>query len=62
MCGGLTRAGTAQLEHQLNRDAEAARRVFEMGMKPHATEPDFVLAYIDFLAALGDHNSAHASL
>jgi cleavage stimulation factor subunit 3 len=43
--------------HRINKDAGVARNVFDMGLKQHGSELNYVLSYVDFLMTLNDDNN-----
>jgi hypothetical protein len=42
---------------RINKDAGVARNVFDMGLKQHGSEVNYVLSYVDFLMTLNDDNN-----
>ena len=47
----------AQMEYYINKDANVARKIYEMGFKKFSQETAFVFQYIDFLFHRSDENS-----
>ncbi|KAF7301152.1 CFIA complex component [Mycena indigotica] len=52
----------ALTEYRCNLDdgRDVAARIFEMGMKKYATEPQYVLSHLGFLLTVNDENNARA--
>ena len=47
----------AQMEYYINKDANVARKIYELGFKKFSHETAFVFQYIDFLFHRSDENS-----
>jgi cleavage stimulation factor subunit 3 len=47
----------AQMEYYINKDANVARKIYEMGFKKFSQETAFVFQYIDFLFHRSDENN-----
>ncbi len=45
------------MEYYINKDANVARKIYEMGFKKFSQETAFVFQYIDFLFHRSDENS-----
>ena len=50
---------SAQMEYYINKDANVARKIYEMGFKKFSQETAFVFQYIDFLFHRSDENSKY---
>ena len=50
----------AQLEQFVNKDKEACRRIYELGLKTFPQDADFLLHYIDFLVGSDDAKNVRA--
>jgi tetratricopeptide (TPR) repeat protein len=48
---------SAMMEFYVNKNAEVARNIFELGMKTFNTSPPFVLHYLEFLIHLNQENN-----
>lgn len=51
---------TANLELLWNKETKVATNIFELGFKVFASEPLYVLEYLNFLIYINDHNNARA--
>ncbi|XP_031552725.1 cleavage stimulation factor subunit 3-like [Actinia tenebrosa] len=49
--------GSALMEYYCGKDKSVAFKIFELGLKKYINEPEFVLAYVDFLRQLNDDNN-----
>jgi cleavage stimulation factor subunit 3 len=47
----------ALIEFYCSKDRNVACKIFELGLKKYASEPSYVLAYIDFFSQLNDENN-----
>uniref|UniRef100_A0A914X8Q0 Suppressor of forked domain-containing protein n=1 Tax=Plectus sambesii TaxID=2011161 RepID=A0A914X8Q0_9BILA len=47
----------ALMEYYCSKNAQVAMRVFDMGLKKFGDEPDYALAYVDFLSHLNEDNN-----
>ncbi|VDK40566.1 unnamed protein product [Anisakis simplex] len=45
------------MEYYCSKDTDVAIRVFDMGLKKYGDEPDYALAYTDFLSHLNEDNN-----
>lgn len=45
------------MEYHANKDAAVATRIFELGLKQFAEEPDYVIKYLQFLLSINDDTS-----
>uniref|UniRef100_F1KXJ8 Cleavage stimulation factor subunit 3 n=1 Tax=Ascaris suum TaxID=6253 RepID=F1KXJ8_ASCSU len=48
---------SALMEYYCSKDTDVAIRVFDMGLKKYGDEPDYALAYADFLSHLNEDNN-----
>ncbi|KHN81350.1 Cleavage stimulation factor subunit 3 [Toxocara canis] len=48
---------SALMEYYCSKDTDVAIRVFDMGLKKYGDEPDYALAYVDFLSHLNEDNN-----
>ena len=53
-CSWQCYVASALMEHQLNKDANVARKVFEAGMRDHAGDAAYVLHYLHWTLRLND--------
>lgn len=53
-------ASAARLEFHSNNEIDAARNIFELGMKQYSNVADYVLAYADLLNCFNDNNNLRA--
>uniref|UniRef100_A0A914E9A4 Suppressor of forked domain-containing protein n=1 Tax=Acrobeloides nanus TaxID=290746 RepID=A0A914E9A4_9BILA len=47
----------ALMEYYCNKDSEVAMRIFDFGLKQYGSDPDYALAYTDFLSHLNEDNN-----
>ncbi|XP_074613166.1 cleavage stimulation factor subunit 3-like isoform X2 [Acropora palmata] len=47
----------ALMEYYCSKDKSIAFKIFELGLKRHMNETDYVLAYVDYLSHLNDDNN-----
>ncbi|XP_067035350.1 cleavage stimulation factor subunit 3-like [Acropora muricata] len=47
----------ALMEYYCSKDKSIAFKIFELGLKKHMNETDYVLAYVDYLSHLNDDNN-----
>uniref|UniRef100_A0A8R1XKN9 Suf domain-containing protein n=1 Tax=Onchocerca volvulus TaxID=6282 RepID=A0A8R1XKN9_ONCVO len=48
---------SALMEYYCSKDTDIAMRVFDMGLKKYGDEPEYALAYVDFLSHLNEDNN-----
>uniref|UniRef100_A0A0N5AIR5 Suf domain-containing protein n=1 Tax=Syphacia muris TaxID=451379 RepID=A0A0N5AIR5_9BILA len=48
---------SALMEYYCSKDTDIAIRIFDMGLKKYGDEPDYALAYVDFLSHLNEDNN-----
>ncbi|VDN53119.1 unnamed protein product [Dracunculus medinensis] len=48
---------SALMEYYCSKDTNVAIRVFDMGLKKYGNEPEYALAYVDFLSHLNEDNN-----
>ncbi|VDN02352.1 unnamed protein product [Thelazia callipaeda] len=48
---------SALMEYYCSKDTDIAIRVFDMGLKKYANEPEYALAYVNFLSHLNEDNN-----
>ncbi|VBB26497.1 unnamed protein product [Acanthocheilonema viteae] len=48
---------SALMEYYCSKDTDIAIRVFDMGLKKYGDEPEYALAYVDFLSHLNEDNN-----
>ncbi|MFH4974280.1 hypothetical protein AB6A40_000989 [Gnathostoma spinigerum] len=48
---------SALMEYYCSKDTDVAIRVFDMGLKKYGDEPEYALAYVDFLSHLNEDNN-----
>ncbi len=48
------------MEYYINKDANVARKIYELGFKKFSQETAFVFQYIDFLFHRSDENSTYS--
>uniref|UniRef100_A0A1I7VCC6 Suf domain-containing protein n=1 Tax=Loa loa TaxID=7209 RepID=A0A1I7VCC6_LOALO len=53
---------SALMEYYCSKDTDIAIRVFDMGLKKYGDEPEYALAYVDFLSHLNEDNNTRVVL
>lgn len=53
-------SASALLEYNVDKNTQVARNIFELGLKKHLGEPEYVYSYVDFLEGLNDDRNARA--
>lgn len=53
-------SASALLEYNVDKNTQVARNIFELGLKKHLAEPEYVCSYVDFLEGLNDDRNARA--
>lgn len=52
----------ALMEYYCSKDTDIAIRIFDLGLKKYGDEPDYALAYVDFLSHLNEDNNTRVVL
>ncbi|KAL3093072.1 hypothetical protein niasHT_022522 [Heterodera trifolii] len=47
----------ALLEYYCSKRPDVAKRIFDLGLKSHGSDPDYALAYVEFLSHLNEDNN-----
>ncbi|KAF2368245.1 Suppressor of forked [Trinorchestia longiramus] len=50
-------AAAALMEYYCSKNKEIAFRIFELGLKKHPDNPDYIMSYVDYLSHLNEDNN-----
>ncbi|TKR77992.1 hypothetical protein L596_018872 [Steinernema carpocapsae] len=52
---------SALMEYYCSKEKEVAKRIFELGLRKYASEPEYAVAYLDFLNFLNEDNNTRVA-